>query len=134
MHFISLDEVKNDPRGVSLAPLEFLRLEDDGQVDFNIVNQSKRHRSQLLARFLLAPNSRNLARLVYWMKLVAWRIGLRGVRSGLIKALTIDEKIRVDLSNDFRKELESTFKDDVLLIAEHTGKDVSHSSLSFGVR
>jgi hypothetical protein len=55
VHVLRFEDWVGNPRNTYLEVLAFLGLDDDGRVDFQLVNEAKRHRSDTLGRMLQYP-------------------------------------------------------------------------------
>ena len=111
-----MDDLRADPRRVYLDILDFLGVPDDGRTDFPTANARKRVRMSVVGRVLAyAGRHKRL-------------LGLQGVRTGALKKLHAWNEVPTtpdSLDEQFTKELISCFKEDILLLGELTGRDVS---------
>lgn len=117
VHWIFLDEIKDNPRRCYTDVMSFLGIDDDGRQDFPVLNQSKRHRFPVL--------NRSLRTLGIW----GFRIGLRGmgVRTALNRYAKVEAE-RSPLAAEFRRKLYDSFIDDIILLQRITGKNLDHWS------
>lgn len=114
VHWIFMEDLKNDPKQCYRGVLGFLGLDDDGRDDFPAMNRAKRHKYPALNRVLRT--------LGLWRS----RLGLPGL--GLRAALNRNAKVearREPLSEEFRRELYSSFAEDIQLLEQLTGRDLS---------
>jgi hypothetical protein len=113
---IFTEDLKSAPRKVWVELMAFLGLEDDGRVEFRAVNAAHEVRSILLRRSVSALS-------VLKRKL---RIGTSfGVLNTLVRANLFDRE-RPSLAAPFRSRLVEEFREDVLLLQNLTGRDLSH--------
>lgn len=107
----TLDEMRDDPRGLWLRLLEFLGVPDDGRGLFPALNEAKNVPSPV----------RIAARIVGDLKRI---MGLSRYELGLLRYINF-KKRRVRLSNSFRVELSNHFREDIFLLGKVTGRDFS---------
>ncbi|MCB5943634.1 hypothetical protein [Acidocella sp. KAb 2-4] len=115
---ILLDDVQADPRGVYLSLLDFLGVDDDGRTDFPVKNSLKVVRSSLLARMphvLAAAKAKSG---------IDTNFGIGVGR--FIHKLNYKFLDKPRLSPELRAELQDYFSDDILLLQELLGRDLSH--------
>ena len=121
VHIEFFDDLVTNPRGVYERTLEFLGLESDGRRTFPRVNERWKIRSLVLWRLLhyrrvplpLRKVGRffclhHLHRLIYW------------------NLVTTHDRKKEPLPDHFRAELLEAFRDEILLLQELTGRDLSH--------
>lgn len=113
---IIFDDFKKNTRAVWIEVLTFLGVQDDGRVDFPVVNAAKTRRSFLLRRIYDAYSK---ARTV---------IGFAGFGTGLfqtIDAWNMKYRPRPPLDPAFVSELKSVFSDDIARLENCLGRDLS---------
>lgn len=120
---IVFDDFKADTIGIYKSVLEFLEIPHDGRTVFPKINVRKTSRFKFISRIIKRPPSflfpvRNALKKLLGRKsnLVA-----RKISSLLSKPLK-----RKDLSMEFRRELASFFKEDVMLLSDLLKRDLSH--------
>lgn len=116
VHLILFDDLKAIPQKTYQTLLKFLAVPDDGKQDFSVHNQAKTYYAPLLNG------------IIYWLG------GLKG-KMGLTKGLgclvwleknTSKHRKRPPLSPQMRQTLIQYFTDDIKLLAQLTGRDLSH--------
>lgn len=118
--FILLDDLQQSPQRVYEETLAFLGLESDGRTEFPRFNAGKQNRSPFLAACRAAV-IRSLPRpLVEAGK----RIGL-GYVSNKVMQLNSRPASKTPLQDDFRREIADFFRDDVGLLGELLGRDLT---------
>lgn len=115
VHWIFLEDLKNDARKCYLQVLSFCGLKDDRRIDFPAFNKAKQHRFPRLNQTLQV------------LQLIRSRLGLPGigVRKIFNRFARIEQK-RPPLRKEFELELYESFKEDIDLLAGITGHDLSH--------
>ncbi len=114
VHWIFTEDLKHDPQRCYRDVLEFLGLDDDGREAFPVMNRAKRHKYPAM--------NRALRTLGLWRS----RLGLPGfgIRTALNRKAKVEAK-REPLSEEFRRELYSSFEEDIHLLEQLTGRDLS---------
>ncbi|MCX2982117.1 sulfotransferase [Halieaceae bacterium IMCC14734] len=113
---VFMDDMKADSRRVYLDILDFLGVPDDGRSDFPSANVRKRVKLPVLGKML--------AYALQYKRL----LGLQGVKTGAFLKLHAWNEVpmaRTEPDEQFRKELIDCFEEDILLLGELTGRDVS---------
>lgn len=113
---LNLDQVRADPRREYMRVLDFLQVPDDGRAHFPVQNTSKRRRFPVVW-----SSVRRLNRALNDMGVPHVRLGV----TAFIQANTRQERQRAPLSEALRTELLRYFHDDVLLLEDLTGYDLS---------
>jgi hypothetical protein len=112
---IVYDDFKTSPQKVYQSLLEWLQLPDDDRVEFPVLNARVRYRSRALEESLQR------------LRRIRERLGFPG---GLGIHAVINrfnsQVSRPPLEPAFRRELEEYFRDDVRLLSELIGRDLSH--------
>lgn len=102
--------------------LDFLGLADDGRKEFPRINEASEPRMEWLHRMLISRQGMEWAR--------AMKRRLKGPLFALAvhtkTLLTARKRKRIPLSLVFRKQLMEEFADDIRLLADRTGRDLSH--------
>ncbi len=122
-HVIVHDDFRDDPRAVYLRALEFMGVDDDGQVKFKRTRATSSFRSPWLQQFVMNPppwtfrliaisNSRTLKR-------------LKGVRKRIKSWNSSDAKPRQIFTDEVRAMLRDYFADDVGKLSGLLGRDLS---------
>jgi hypothetical protein len=114
MHCIFFEDFKKSARDCYGYLLEWLNLPADGCSDFTTQNASMTFRSKQLETALQAASR------------VRKRLGIRGlgVRKAINRVNTVPG--REPIRPEFRRELQDYFKEDIQLLAELTGRNLSH--------
>lgn len=117
------DDFKADPGAVYRDALAFLGLDDDGRMDFPVVNENKTHKNPALARFVERPPR-------------LWTAGARVVRRtlgiqriGLMRRLRDANKQpaqRAELRPEFRAALTAHFRSEIEQLGTVLDRDLSH--------
>jgi hypothetical protein len=113
---VFMDDMRTDPRRVYLDILGFLGVPDDGRREFPAANVRKRTRLPVLGRLLS----------YVWP--VKRLLGLQGVHTGAFSKLHEWNQVAMtslNLDEQFRKELIACFEEDIRLLGELTGRDIS---------
>lgn len=113
---VNLHDVNRDPRREYLKVLEFLNLEDDGRTLFPIVNAAKERYCPLLWRTVRRVNTT-----LRTMGVPHWRIGFTEWASNAL----MKQRPRPGLTQSMRRHLCKYFAEDVVLLEEMTGWDLS---------
>ena len=104
--------------------IQFLGLPDDGRTDFARINENKRARLNWLKSFLRKPPP-GVRRGVRRLKQLVGSERVGSVKSGIVRMNTVREG-RPALSPALRAEMVATFRDEVRLLGELLGRDLSH--------
>lgn len=120
---IVFDDLRQDAAAVYRETLAFLGVPDDGRTTFPRVNENKVHRDERLARLTQRP-PRPLVAAARGVKRVAGieRLGLLD----RVRRRNREVTSRGEPSPAFVRELKDAFHDDVALLSELTGRDLSH--------
>jgi hypothetical protein len=113
---VFMDDMRADARRVYLDILDFLGVPDDGRSDFLSANVRKRVKLPVLGRMLSY---------VWQHKRL---LGLQGVQTGAFEKLHAWNEVPMTPGNpdeQFRKELIACFEEDIRLLGELTGRDIS---------
>ncbi|MEZ6031878.1 MAG: hypothetical protein R3C17_02205 [Planctomycetaceae bacterium] len=124
LHIIFLDDFRLNPRACYLGALNFLQLEDDGRTDFPVTNAARAVRAGWLNRLLMQP-PRVLRPAVMSVRHTCWRLGLHGIRQKLVSRFLQKPQARRTLRPELILELKNAFRDDVRLLSEVVGRDLS---------
>jgi len=117
------DDLRADARAVYLRALEFLGVPDDGRTDFPRVNPNTVHRAPAVARLTQRPPRAAMAA-ARAVKRLAGRERL-GILDR-VRARNRVEAERAPLDPRFLDALAAHFRDDVALLSELIGRDLSH--------
>jgi len=118
---LKLDDFREDSRKEYLKVIHFLNLEDDGREDFPVYNQAKRWRNRWQGKIVRAL-SKFISILKFKHRILPEKsLGI----INFLKKKTIVNDQRSPLSPDFRKELLYFFKEDIKLLSELMGEDLS---------
>lgn len=122
LHIILFDDLKSDPRGVYLALLKFLELEDDGRTIFETQAAAGQSRSRLLARLL--SNRGPIGRVKKTIKTI---FGLEHTNM-MKKIQSVNSKAaeKFLLPDELRQEINAYFAEDVKLLESLIKRDLSH--------
>ena len=119
---VLLDELKDDPRKVYADILEFLNISPYERSDFTPLNVSHAQRIPYLSRFVLNPP--DLTRpLVDYIRLGLLKRDYKFVK--WLKAQLNVQRPRVEMPDSLRAELASYYKNEIVLLQQITGKDLS---------
>jgi hypothetical protein len=113
---VFMDDMRADARRVYLDILDFLGVPDDGRSDFLSANVRKRVKLPVLGRMLSY---------VWQHKRL---LGLQGVQTGALEKLHAWNEVPMTPGKpdeQFRKELIACFEEDIRLLGELTGRDIS---------
>jgi hypothetical protein len=122
VHCLLFDDFVQDTRRAYQRLLAFLELPHDGRLEFPRINENRQHRSRWLAYLLLRlPDSVGTA-----LRLGKRTLGLEywGIGRYLIP-LTTRPAQRKPLDPEVQQRLILTFHDDILLLSELVGRDLS---------
>ena len=117
VHFVFTEDMAADPQGSYRAVLRFLGLsENPGEVSLEAVNTAH------------APKSRVISGLIRLGGAIQRRLGLRTGKGILRRLRNMNRRptARVPLSPDFEAELRAAFANDIALLQQVTGRDLSH--------
>lgn len=117
------DDLRQAPRREYLRVIDLLGLDDDGRTDFSTYNAHKVHRSPALARFA----KRTPAPLEKFWRMTKRLTGVKGL--GLmdrIHAMNTKPVKREPINSELRQSIREAFADDVALLGEQLGRDLSH--------
>lgn len=124
-HVIVFDDFVRNAKQCYEDLLAFLEIPSDGRSTFPVVNGAKEHRFNFLPRLLMQPP--RWAR--PWLKDVCHpllrRLGIRNVRGSLLETFSV-KRPRAKLPPQFIRELIDTFQDEVALLSQELGRDLSH--------
>ena len=120
--FIRFEDFRDDPARVYRQTLAFLGLDDDGRIEFPVVNASHKHRSRFIAGMVLDPPA--------FLKVPVWRLRthLRRARYPLIERIKthLRQPSRRDaVSPELRAEMRAYFHSDLLKLERLLGWDLS---------
>jgi hypothetical protein len=121
VHFILLEDLATDAKGVYEGALAFLGVPSDGRTEFPRLNAGKAHRSRFLGRMVQQP-PRPLAA---FRRFIEKRLGLYGVWPRL-RRMNTRPATRPVMREEFRRELVEEFRADVDKLARLTGRDLSN--------
>ena len=117
VHTILYDDFAKNPGAIYRSVLSFLGVNDDGRIHFNVVNVKQTYRSMLLNRIIT-----NISDLV-------------GISSGLRKPLkklsdvvryfNYSKESNASIQPELKEELITVFRDDILLLEQLLGRDLS---------
>lgn len=119
VRLILFDDFRAAPQQVYAETLAFLGVPNDNRTDFQPVNVNRQYRGALTRR-LLSPRMAWWGRLKKKYHFQGWGIRhwLRDRSSNAVK--------RPPLEPQFRAELQAVFREDILLLAQLVGRDLSH--------
>ncbi len=123
---VVFDDLKERPGELYTALLAFIGLDDDGRRGFVHKNSHQGYKSYWLQQYVMNP-PRWLSLLIS-RRQVASRDSMRFLR-GLRRRIKKRNKIKVErpeLSTQLRNELAEYFSDDISLLSELLGRDLSH--------
>lgn len=124
VHFVRFEELRDDPVSAWYSLLEFLELRADVLPDFSVHNSSNRmYRSRALHRFRHRPPAmlEGPIRRLRHRSLRSTSPTLRRVKH----ALWWHEEPKPAMSQELRRELTTYFADDVQLLSDLTGADLT---------
>ena len=124
---ILYEDFAEAPARVYGEVVEFLGLPHDGRLDFARINPHKRARIAWLKTFLRKPPP-VLRQGVRRVKQLVGGESLTRLKSGLVRLNTVTER-RAPLSASLRAELVDSFRDEVRLLGQLVGRDLSHWQL-----
>ena len=120
VHFIFMEDFKNDLRKEYLRVLAFLEVNDDGRIDFPVTNQNKSLHVGYFAKLKRNSFGRNIRKIKAFL-------GIEKVAlSKKINQWNVVEANRVPLSNEFRNQLVEVFRPEVETLEKLLIKDLSH--------
>lgn len=118
-----LDDMRTDPLGMYRRTLEFLGLPYLGKSDFEVFNKAKEHRFPLMMKLLWQPTG-PVATAMNGAKKVAIGLGLKGLRSGVVKRLT-KERQSASMPAELQERLKNDFEIEVEKIESITGRELA---------
>ncbi|MAT73179.1 MAG: hypothetical protein CMJ58_27145 [Planctomycetaceae bacterium] len=119
---IVFDEYAADTPGYYRRVLEFLGLPDDGRIEFPRLKASRRHRLEFVHRFLRMPPRAIEAPVI---RLRRWIGRQRTGPIAAVKNVFMPPHKRAALTPEFAAELRREFADEVALLSELLGRDLS---------
>lgn len=123
IHFIWLEELKNNPRKMYLDVLNFLEVPDDGKIDFPNINSNKKYRWKWMAKISQTPPL-FIVNIVRSMRL-NFGISL-GPLISIVRNFNRQNAQRPSLDPVFIQRLKQDFKKDIQLLSKITGKKLDH--------
>jgi hypothetical protein len=121
---ILYDDFARSPQAVYDDVIAFLGVTHDGRREFPRINDNKRARLPGLMGLLLKPPPA-VRRTYRKIKQSVAPRALDAVKEAIVSRNTVKER-RASLSPEFRAELVETFRDEVALLGELLGRDLSH--------
>lgn len=121
--FLLFDDLVKDPDTVYRQVLDFLELEHDGRQDFPRINENKDWKNKYLGKLLEQPPQALLTMLGLYKR---WTGSTRVGWKDKIQAKTMTNPQRRPLSSSFRRELTDYFSEDITLLSELIGRDLTH--------
>lgn len=121
---ILFDDFAASPQRVYDEVIEFLGIPHDGRTEFPRINENKGARVAWLRRLYRKPPP-VLREAVRSLKRAVGGEGISTAKQKLVAMNTVRER-RPPLSPKLRAELVAGFRDEVMLLAELTGRDLSH--------
>lgn len=119
---VLLEDMARDPRGVYEEVLAFLDVPSDHRSEFTRENTNKSYRSRWLAELIRTPPyPLDLLRNEYRR-----RFGIRTWPAMILARLNGKRASRPRLCPALRRELEDVFRDDVRLLEQLIGRDLTH--------
>lgn len=120
LKFILFEDFSADTKRVYADVLDFLSLSDDGRENFQRFNARSSYRSETVRVI------RQIVAQVPWLeRLILHGVDRTGMREVLKKVFRSPEQTP-KLRPEFRSHLESVFADDVKILSELIGRDLSH--------
>jgi hypothetical protein len=123
VHFIIFDDLQNNASGTYRKTLRFLRVDEDFQPDFDVVNPNRRVRSWALHSFLWRPPE-----IVVRLGRALMPRSQRGWLVDAIKRLNTQHKPRPPMDPELRRHLKLEFAPEVERLSELLGRDLTHWS------
>lgn len=114
IHVIFFEDFKMNPGACYRSLLEWLSLPDDGRTNFAAKNSSMSFRSKRL------NSAWQMARRI------KQRLGIPGFGLGQVMSRVNAKSGHEPMRPEFRRELQDYFRDDIKLLSELTGRDLSH--------
>lgn len=114
IYYIFFSDLKKNSGKSYRKLLEFLELPDDGREDFSTANSS------------VTPRSVGLNNTLQRMVRLRQRLGIGGLGIARFVSRFNSTPGREPMRPEFRRELQQYFKDDIDLLSELTGRDLSH--------
>lgn len=112
VHVLLLDDVQTRPREVYLRLLDFLELKDDGRETFPRINEGREHRWPWLAQVIQSRP---------WLTRLFKQAGI----SATLRRWGTRPAVRTSLPLELQRQLREYFADEVILLAEQIGRDLS---------
>lgn len=123
IHFILMDDMKNNMRQVYLDVLTFLGVKDDGKIVFPKINENKQNKFKLLAQFRNNPPKI----VIDLVKVIKKMLKLNNVSfTKKLHEMNMKTIEREPLKKEFREELFYEFKEDILKLGKLINRDLSH--------
>lgn len=116
-HTIFFDDFRKSPADVWSDLLRFLDLKDDGRTEFPAVNPAKRRKSLWLQRMKKSLSA------------MRRQLGFGPLNTGVLRGIetwNVAERKRAPLDEALRAELCREFADDIALLSDLTGRDLTH--------
>ena len=123
-HVIVFDDFVEDPRAVYLGALEFIGVDDDGQVRFKRKRGTSGFKSRWLQQFVMNPPPWTFRLLAISDARMLKR--LKGLRKRIKALNSRDSKPRQILTEEMRATLHDYFAEDVAKLAGLLSRDFSH--------
>lgn len=125
-HIILYDDLKNNPRDVYVAMLDFLDVPDDGRRDFPQHNKAVEYKNKKLEEMTRRPGG--VMKLL--KKLLKKPLNAMGIHPSLAlrKLNTVEAQKEIDPK--FRKKLAAAFESEIKKVEEILGRDLSHWRVS----
>lgn len=121
---ILYDDFARSPKAVYDDVLAFLDVPHDGRTEFPKINDNKRARVVWLRDFIRKPPP--ILRSSYRsLKEAVGGTWMNAIKQAVIRRNTVRER-RVPLSPAFREELVEAFREEVALLSQLMGRDLSH--------
>jgi len=124
VHLVLYDDFAASAQQVYDGLLEFLGVPHDNRRHFPRVNDNKRARLAWLGQFATKPPPALRAAMRRLKQTVSLQ-GITAVKRKIVGLNTVKE-VRQPLSPEFRKELVAAFRDEVVLLSDLIGRDLSH--------
>ena len=123
-HVIVFDDFIQDPRAVYLRALEFIRVDDDGQVRFKRKRGTSGFKSRWLQQFVMNPPPWAFRLLAISDARMLKR--LKGLRKRIKTLNSRDSEQRQILTEEMRATLRDYFAEDVAKLSGLLSRDFSH--------
>ena len=124
LHVILFDDFVRNPRCEYLRTLEFLELPSVEPLSYTIHNPAKHYLAPALSRAILHPQGpfKPMARAA---KRTLYALGIKGVRSGLVKAFVLPGKASVP-NKETMAEMKDYFRPEIELLEALLHRNLSH--------